>query len=74
MDQFSNIQEKWHKRKLIHSIYWSYENPHRMIKEECNVQRVKVWVGTWAMVLVPLFIKTAEISTKHRKQTEQHHE
>jgi len=70
MDQFSNIQEIWHKRKLIQVM--SYENPHRMIKEEFNVRRVKVWVGTWAMVLVPLFIKIAEISTKHRKQTEQH--
>jgi len=44
-----------------------------MIKEEFNVRRVKVWVGTWAMVLIPLFIKIDEISTKHRKQIEQHH-
>jgi hypothetical protein len=34
---------------------------------------VKVWAGTWERVLVPFFIKIAEISTKHRKQIEQHY-
>jgi hypothetical protein len=36
--------------------------------------RVEILLGsTWAKILKLFFIKIAEISTKHKKQTEQHH-